>query len=53
MESHAKVNRKNFEVYLKIFDKKIAFEVYDDYHYLKNKRKLKNIVAIFIKGNPH
>lgn len=46
-------NKKRYqEIHLTILGKKIAFEVYDDIGYLKSKKKLNQVVAIFIKGSP-
>jgi len=47
-----KQKKRYLEIHLNVLDKKIAFEVYDDIGYLKSKKKLNNVVAVFIKGSP-
>jgi len=53
VEENEKLMRKNFEVFLNIMGKRVAFEVVDDFYYLKNRKKIRNVVAIFIKGTPY
>lgn len=47
-----KSKKRYIEIHLNILDKKIPFEIYDDIGYLKSKKKLSQVVAIFIKGSP-
>lgn len=47
-----KPKKRYQEIYLTILGKKIAFEIYDDVGYLKSKKKLNQVVAVFIKGSP-
>lgn len=47
-----KPKKRYQEIHLTILGKNIAFEIYDDVGYLKSKKKLNQVVAIFIKGSP-
>lgn len=53
ISSSEKPKKRYQEINLTILNKKIAFEVYDDIGYLKSKKKLHQVVAVFIKGSPY
>ena len=52
VNANDKPKKRYKDMHLTILGKKIAFEVYDDIGYLKSKKKLNQVVAIFIKGSP-
>lgn len=53
VDSGEKPKKRYQEIYLTILGKKITFEIYDDIGYLKSKKKLNQVVAVFIKGSPY
>lgn len=53
IEEGTKINHRPMEVKLDILGSRVAFDVYDDLNYLRNKKKLHLVAAIFIKGNPY
>ena len=48
-----KAKSRSFVLELKILDANITFEVWDDISYLKNKKRLHHVVAIFIDGSAY
>lgn len=53
VDSTEKPKKRYQEIHLTVLGKKIAFEIYDDIGYLKSKKKLNQVVAVFIKGSPY
>lgn len=53
IDSGEKAKKRYQEIHLTVLNKKISFELYDDIGYLKSKKKLGQVVAIFIKGSPY
>lgn len=45
--------KKVFCVDIKVLDAKVTFEVWDDISYLRNKKRLHQVVAVFIDGSPY
>jgi len=53
IEEGTKINHRPIEVKFEILGHRVAFDIYDDLNYLRNKKKLHLVAAIFIKGNPY
>lgn len=47
------IKARNYALDLKILDTNVVFEIWDDINYLKNKKRLHHVVAIFIDGSPY